>query len=336
MNVESHPISHGGDRKARNRHALVAGTRAALVGALAFSLTGFVYAHDFIGESLSPASAAAGPEWDMRLEAAAFSGRSFSREELEMPALRNFVVAVDGQNIPIESNSATLAEALTLAGIVVGENDVVSADLNMLPQEGEVVAIQRVGDGQVVEEIVDPHATTEIKNDSMYKDERKVTTRGVDGLTVTTFTTTVVEGVEQSREMVAQAVLRTRVDEVVEVGTKERPAGWGTATPPTTTYAGDPVAIGQSMAADRGWTGDQWSCLYSLWKKESGWNPNAHNKSSGAHGIPQALPGNKMAKYGADWATNPATQIAWGLSYIEGRYGTPCNAWAHSQAKNWY
>jgi hypothetical protein len=76
--------------------------------------------------------------------------------------------------------------------------------------------------------------------------------------------------------------------------------------------------------------------LSALWKKESGWNHFAMNRSSGAYGIPQALPGEKMASAGSDWATNPATQIQWGLGYIEGRYGTPCAAWGHSQAKNWY
>ena len=93
-----------------------------------------------------------------------------------------------------------------------------------------------------------------------------------------------------------------------------------------------PVAIFGSY----GWGDDQWGCLDSLWQKESGWNHRAMNPSSGAYGIPQSLPGSKMATAGADWQTNPATQIRWGLGYIQGRYGSPCNAWAHSQANNWY
>ena len=74
----------------------------------------------------------------------------------------------------------------------------------------------------------------------------------------------------------------------------------------------------------------------SLWTKESNWRWNADNQSSSAYGIPQALPGSKMSANGPDWATNPVTQIAWGLSYIESRYGTPCSAWSHSRANNWY
>ncbi len=98
----------------------------------------------------------------------------------------------------------------------------------------------------------------------------------------------------------------------------------------------DPRGLGQSMAADRGWSGAQWSCLESLWQRESNWDPTARNPSSGAFGIPQSLPGSKMATAGSDWETNPATQIAWGLGYIGDRYGTPCSAWAHSEANNWY
>ncbi|NNC12327.1 phospholipase [Planctomonas sp. JC2975] len=90
-----------------------------------------------------------------------------------------------------------------------------------------------------------------------------------------------------------------------------------------------------TMASSYGWGGDQFSCLNSLWNRESGWNYQAYNPS-GATGIPQALPGSKMASVGTDWATDAATQIKWGLGYIAGSYGTPCGAWSHSQSYNWY
>lgn len=85
-----------------------------------------------------------------------------------------------------------------------------------------------------------------------------------------------------------------------------------------------------------GWSEYDFECLVKLWNRESGWNPNAHNKSSGAHGIPQSLPASKMASEGADYYTNGYTQIRWGLKYISGRYGSPSAAWAHSQSKGWY
>lgn len=93
---------------------------------------------------------------------------------------------------------------------------------------------------------------------------------------------------------------------------------------------------GCALMLEAGFGIDQFPCLDKLFTKESGWNHKAENRSSGAYGIPQALPGSKMGSVADDWRTNPATQIKWGLGYIEGRYGTPCKAWAVMQAKGWY
>ncbi|MER6912323.1 peptidase S1 and S6 [Streptomyces sp. NPDC000594] len=98
-------------------------------------------------------------------------------------------------------------------------------------------------------------------------------------------------------------------------------------------------AAGRNLMAARGasWNTDtQWSCLERLWERESGWRWNADNPSSAAYGIPQANPGSKMGLFGADWKTNPITQIKWGLYYIENRYDTPCGAWNHFLNNNWY
>lgn len=100
--------------------------------------------------------------------------------------------------------------------------------------------------------------------------------------------------------------------------------------------AGSAQAIAYDMVGQRGWNDGEYECLVALWERESHWNVSAHNPSSGAYGIPQALPGDKMASAGADWQTNPATQIAWGLGYVAGRYGTPCGAWEHSERTGWY
>jgi hypothetical protein len=99
-------------------------------------------------------------------------------------------------------------------------------------------------------------------------------------------------------------------------------------------YTGNP-AIGCKLLLESGAGLDQMPCLFNLWMKESGWNTQSANPS-GAFGIPQALPGVKMSAFGADWRTNPATQIRWGLSYIKGRYGTACAAWAHWRSSGWY
>lgn len=90
------------------------------------------------------------------------------------------------------------------------------------------------------------------------------------------------------------------------------------------------------MLPNYGWAETEMYPLIKLWDRESHWNPSAHNRSSGAHGIPQALPASKMASEGSDYYTNGNTQIRWGLNYIKARYGSPSNAWAHSQSHGWY
>lgn len=103
-----------------------------------------------------------------------------------------------------------------------------------------------------------------------------------------------------------------------------------------TTLLGSPRTVAHALLLRRGWSESQWSCLDALWTRESGWQVQATNGRSGAYGIPQALPGWKMATMGADWRTNPITQIQWGLWYIARSYGTPCTALAHSDNYGYY
>jgi resuscitation-promoting factor RpfB len=90
------------------------------------------------------------------------------------------------------------------------------------------------------------------------------------------------------------------------------------------------------MLASYGWTSGQFMYLNSLWMRESGWDPRAANASSGAYGIPQAMPGGKRASAGPDWPSSAATQIRWGLRYIKNTYGSPLGAWDHEAAYGWY
>lgn len=95
-------------------------------------------------------------------------------------------------------------------------------------------------------------------------------------------------------------------------------------------------AIAAAMLDDYGWDATQFECLDALWTHESGWRVDATNPSSGAYGIPQAWPAEKMASAGPDWRTNPETQIRWGLGYIAERYDTPCGAWYFWQNNHHY
>jgi hypothetical protein len=116
-------------------------------------------------------------------------------------------------------------------------------------------------------------------------------------------------------------------------------AGDGSASAPVPTSYTTPSGTAQAYAAElvsqKGWSPGEFTCLVNLWNRESGWNTHAYNPS-GAYGIPQALPGSKMSSFGADWQNDYRVQIQWGLSYVSGRYGSPCGAWGHSQGFGWY
>ncbi|KUL46419.1 transglycosylase SLT domain-containing protein [Streptomyces regalis] len=99
-----------------------------------------------------------------------------------------------------------------------------------------------------------------------------------------------------------------------------------------TTEAGSAQQIAKKMISDSA----QYQCFSKIVDHESDWNVKATNASSGAYGLVQALPGNKMASAGSDWKTNPATQIKWGLDYMKDRYGSPCGAWNFWQSNSWY
>jgi len=143
----------------------------------------------------------------------------------------------------------------------------------------------------------------------------------------------------------AKAVRQAR--EAREDRRAARRAALMAATPPAPSQAaepkptpaqvpgGSPQAEALALLPDFGQSPDQMPCLAALWTRESGWQWNAANPS-GAYGIPQALPGSKMASAGPDWMTNPVTQIKWGLGYIQSIYSTACAAWSHEQAYGWY
>jgi len=116
-------------------------------------------------------------------------------------------------------------------------------------------------------------------------------------------------------------------------------SGSTTVTAPSVAPAnpGSAEAVAQQLMPSYGFSvSGQYGCLYNLWMRESGWNVYAQNPSSGAYGIPQALPGDKMASAGSDWQSSASTQEKWGLGYIQSVYGTPCSAWGHEESDGWY
>jgi hypothetical protein len=291
-------------------------------------------------------------------DAHASSRSSGSRSQERAPVVRTVRVTVDGATTAVTTAGTTVAEALGSAGVVLGHDDRVTPGLTeSVEPEGEVV-VARVTYVDGYDTTAIPFERVERRDDTLTAGVRRVEKAGVPGEQVVHFRARLVDGSEVSREETMRTVVAP-VSEVVRVGTKvvvvqqpPRPApqpparrsassssrsgGGGGGAPAGPVVQGSPRAVGAALAAARGWSGEQFTCLDRLWTKESNWNPHAENPSSGAYGIPQALPGSKMGTVAADWRTNPATQITWGLDYIEGRYGTPCAAWSHSQAVNWY
>ena len=254
--------------------------------------------------------------------------------DLRLDAQGPVAVVADGATVVVQHNDA-VDGALADAGIALGEHDLVhvldvaaagltEADLAAARGAGAgvVVRVQRVTTQEVTTQHAVPFETEQREDADLYQGETAVVQEGADGVRTVVESVHLLDGVETSRTVVSDEITTAPVNEVVANGTKERPT--------------DPRAIGQTLAAERGWTGAQWTCLEKLWTKESNWRVDANNPTSSAYGIPQALPGSKMASAGADWRTNPATQITWGLDYIDDRYGTPCGAWSHSQSHNWY
>lgn len=141
---------------------------------------------------------------------------------------------------------------------------------------------------------------------------------------------------ETQRVSARTTTLRAALTATQERKAAEHAAAAAAALAAANTPQGAMATAQELSAAQYGWGSDQFSCLVKLWHRESNWNHQAYNAGSGATGIPQALPGSKMASAGADWQTNATTQIRWGLDYISRGYGSPCSAWGHSNATGWY
>lgn len=253
-------------------------------------------------------------------------------------------ILVDGQTLSVDAEAGDTADALLAkAGITLGGLDT----LDFLAQGGQTsLKVQRIVRGSVTETSEIPFTSEEREDDSLYVGEKKVAQEGVNGSASSTYYRETIDG-QTTINLLLSKSETAPVTEIVSVGTKEKPkpaaaqssssGGVSAAVaPPAASYSPSSAqGIAQGMVAARGWSESEFNCLVALWNHESGWRTNAGNPS-GAYGIPQALPGSKMASAGADWATNPATQISWGLGYISGRYGTPCGAYAHWQSTNWY
>ena len=231
-----------------------------------------------------------------------------------------------GKHAEVRTRATTVEEFLKEKSIKIGANDYLSVDMGQAISAGMAIELWREGKQTVtVEEEVD-FEIEKVQDANREVGYREVKTPGVKGKRNATYEIEMKNGQEASRTEIASVTIEEPKKQVEIIGAKL----------PTPTNPTEAQAIGKEMMLAAGFGEDQWGCLYNLWMRESGWRTTAGNVSSGAYGIPQSLPASKMAAFGDDYLTNPRTQIAWGLSYIKGRYGTPCGGWSAFQAKGWY
>ena len=231
-----------------------------------------------------------------------------------------------GKQAEVRTQANTVGEFLKERGIKLGSSDTLSVDPSTPITAGMSVSLWRDGKQTVTQEEEVDFPIEKIDDANQPVGYKEVKTPGEKGTKNVTYEIEMRNGEEVSRKEIASVTTKEPKKQVEVVGAKL----------PTPTNPSESAQLGRQMMLGAGFGEDQWPCLYNLWNRESGWRTTAGNPSSGAYGIPQSLPASKMASHGADYLTNPATQISWGLSYIKGRYGTPCGAWGHFQSKNWY
>ncbi|WP_279367184.1 lytic transglycosylase domain-containing protein [Microbacterium testaceum] len=252
-----------------------------------------------------------------------------------------------------EARAAETAASTSIQAVATVQSDIAASGLDIgQPATVDTTALQQATDrleaASVLPETFLPALSHDVAAATAAVDQRVAELRG--GLDAAVAKKAEEEAAEKARqEAEAAAAAKAAADKATaekqassSSSSSSNSGGGGSSAPiPTGGGSGDNSPAGaqaaaRDMLASRGWGDDQMSCLVSLWNKESGWNYKAYNSGSGAYGIPQALPGSKMSSAGADWQTNAATQVSWGLGYISGRYGTPCGAWGHSQSTGWY
>ena len=231
-----------------------------------------------------------------------------------------------GKRSEVRTRATTVAEFLEEKNITLGDNDYLSVAQQQNITAGMNIELWREGKQTVTVEEEVAFEVEKVQDANRDVGYREVKTAGVNGKRNATYEIEMKNGQEVSRTEIASVTTEAAQKQVEIIGAKL----------PTPTNPSEAQALGKQMMLAAGFGEDQWGCLYNLWMRESSWRTTAGNVSSGAYGIPQSLPASKMAAFGDDYLTNPRTQIAWGLNYIKGRYGTPCGAWSSFQAKGWY
>ena len=245
----------------------------------------------------------------------------------------------DGTAQQVTTTDATVGELFDQLGITLAASDLVSQPMSAPLADDMRIVVNRVVNTTTYELRTIKYRTVHKADSSLPAGTVKIATRGKNGQLRTAYALVYVNGKLTARSELGTSTVAKPVDQVERVGTGSQPTTMASdgSSSRISASPGSAQAIARTLLEARGWGDDQFSCLVTMWNHESGWRVNATNGGSGAYGIPQALPGSKMASAGPDWQTNPTTQIKWGLQYIASRYGTPCGAWSEWQAHGgWY
>jgi len=252
--------------------------------------------------------------------------------DIEIRTPKFVTLRLDGSPQLVSTTAQTVGDLLTEMNIGLGASTKVSVPLSTPVAAGATYTVSQVVHATMMKTVAVPYKIQRIKDSTLASGVTKVIKPGKNGLAQVTYAVVYIDGKLAGQTKINTVLLQSPVTKVERVGTKK------TITA-TTFVAPDPGSakdIARRMLAARGWGDSQYNCLVTLWGKESGWRVNAGNPD-GAYGIPQALPGTKMASAGSDWRTSATTQIKWGLGYITARYGSPCAAWSAWQAHGgWY
>lgn len=240
----------------------------------------------------------------------------------------NVSLNMNGHIEQTSTKSTNVLSFLNEKNIVLGWGESVSPSLTTKIKKNMMISIGIINTKTQTKKEVLKYETIKEFDYSLEDGKEEIVKDGANGEQKVTYLIGTIGNTVVSKVVLGSEIIHQATSKVVHVGTM--PEGI------------DPANITQvqssarKMLSEYGWQDNQFSCLVLLWDKESGWNAHANNPFSGAYGIPQALPGSKMSSAGADWMHNPITQIRWGLNYISGRYGSPCNAYGHSEGFGWY
>lgn len=238
----------------------------------------------------------------------------------------------------IKTYADTVGQLLTEEGITLDSDDYMNLPTGTYLTEGMDLQVTYYETRTVVEKGSIPFEKSKVDDPELTKGEEEVRTPGVNGEKELTYQNVYQNGALQTRKLISEAVVKEPVTEVTAVGTKEEKKEEPKEKPKEEASA--PAAPVSGTSADwmkaAGIPESDWGYVDSIISKESGWNYTISNSGSGAYGLPQALPGSKMASAGADWETNPVTQLKWATGYAESRYGSWQAAYEFWQSHHWW